>query len=172
MKVIKILLIAGLLSLTASCSNKIFQGHGQYNDDTGKTRAILLQWKAQTYHIPFIDAEVDYGSVSLQTECFKGGLLDHENNSQYGLIFKERPQDFKVVANAPKIKVGNFIVCAKLKKGLSLPQLNPGDSVTIETFCAAKPGIEPIMAANPEGYTLAIKVSEKETSIDCNGLTQ
>ena len=165
--ILKQFTIASLLIILSACSQQIYQGRGQYTDSTDTQREILLQWKAQTYHLPFMSNEVDYGSVSLQVTCLKGGLLDYENHPQLGLVFKERSQKFTLANNENRINVGNFIVCAKLQNNKSLAELNPGDDVMLETYCTAKNQNNPIIEARPKGYLLSINASDSEDTIDC-----
>ena len=166
---IKAFIIIVFSLLVVACSTKQYHAAGQYTDATGADRKIILQWKSQEYYFPLVEAEVDYGSVSLQAECLNNVLLDYENHAQYGLVFKERVQDFQLVENAPIIKIGNYIVCAKLKKGMQLKDMLLGDAVILDVYCESKFSDTPSLQANLNGYHLVIKEGEtkKQESLDC-----
>jgi len=151
----------------AGCTNAIYQGRGSFQDEMGNSRTVLLQWKAQKYYIPFIKKDVDYGSLSLQAECIDNLLLDYENNKEYGLVFKERPQFYKLIEGAPNIRLGNFIVCAKLNDNRRLGELHENDLTRLGVFCEAKPGEPAILPPNIEGYPLQIAEGDKEITLIC-----
>lgn len=158
--------VACLLVAVAGCSTVQFQGHGQYTDANQQSRAILLQWEAQKYYIPFIEADIDYGSVSLQAECIPDALLDRRNDEEHGLVFVERTQDFQTVPGAPDIRIGNYLVCAKLKDGQALEQLGQSDNVDLLVYCESKFGLE-TLPTNLEGYSLEISEVQEEATLLC-----
>jgi len=149
--------------LLSACSTQIYQAMGKYEDGSGIDRRVLIQWKAQKYYIPLVSPEIDYGSVSFQAECIQDVFLDHDNHTEFGLIFKERAQEFRRIENAPIINVGNYIVCAKLKNNESLSDIKVGDDVKLEVLCEAKSTLTPMLQANLDGYQL--KTSEVDTEL-------
>lgn len=153
--------------LFSGCSSISYKAEGKYMPEENIERTLLLQWKAQKYYIPFMNNEVDYGSVSFQEECRKNTLLDHEINKDYGLIFKERPQDFKVVESAERIRLGNYIVCAKLKNNSSLDTVKEGN-ISFQILCEAKSGVPPITPVNLDGYKLKVREAAEHISLSCN----
>lgn len=163
-KIFIALLIAFLVS---GCSTKIYQAKGEYQDSSGVDRSVLIQWKAQKYYLPLVAPDVDYGSVSFQAECIRDVFLDHVNHTQYGLIFKERIQEFRRVENAPKINVGNYIVCAKLKENKSLSDIAVGDDVRLQVLCEAKSTTTPMLRADLDGYVLRAREVDKEQVLGC-----
>lgn len=157
---------ACLIVAVAGCSTVQYQGHGQYSDASQQSREVLLQWEAQIYYIPFIDADVDYGSVSLQAECISDVLLDHRNDEEHGLVFVERPQDYRLAPGAPDFRIGNFLVCAKLKESQSLEQAGQSDSVDLLVFCESKDGLD-TLPTNLDGYALEIIEAQAESTLLC-----
>lgn len=151
------------------CTTVLYQARGTYTDDAESSRELMLQWEAQDYFIPFLADDVDYGSASLQAECVLDVFLDFENHPEHGLIFKERPRDFELVENAPRIEVGNFIVCAKLGSGQSLAELEPGETVELQVFCERRAGPESTLPASVGGYRLVVIEAETETTLGCPG---
>lgn len=160
------ILVVGLVAVLAGCSTVLYQGHGQYADPDGKSGAILLEWKAQKYYFPFVDADVDYGSVSLQAECKPDIFLDDKEHAEHGLVFVERPQDYRLVPGAPDIRIGNFLVCAKLKGGQSLEQAGRTERIDLQVLCEAKSGLE-TLPANLDGYGLAVAEARTERTLLC-----
>ncbi len=157
-------MVAGLIFLTAACSNQTFKGQGQYVDASGVSRAIVLQYTAQVYHIPFLNADVDYGSISLRAECLTSSLLDSKIDPELGLVFTESTQNFTWVGKQDKIKIGHHLVCAKLENSQAIFTAKAGDSLVLQTFCKAKNSAVPILPANPKGYTLVISAEDEEVS--------
>ena len=164
----RILFALIIVFAVAGCTNAIYQGRGSFQDEMGNNRTVLLQWKAQKYYIPFIKKDVDYGSVSLQAECIENLMLDYENNKEYGLVFKERAQFYNLVEGAPDIKLGNFIVCAKLTDSRELGKLGENDLTRLGVFCVAKQGEPAILPPNIEGYPLQIAEGDEEITLICN----
>lgn len=161
------LILAALVLLTSACANQTFQGTGKYKDETGAEKKVLLEYKAQVYYIPLVDSQVDYGSISLKAQCISNDLLDGKNNKEHGLVFLERPQQFKLIEGAPNLRLNNFIVCAKLKNGDSLEGVSSGDTITLATYCEAKNDNTPIIPANIEGYVLAITTIDEVKPLPC-----
>lgn len=149
------------------CTTTLYQARGTYSADTEPSRELMLQWEAQDYFIPFVADDVDYGSVSLQAECVLDVFLDFENHPEHGLIFKERPRDFNLAEGAPKIEVGNFIVCAKLGEGQSLAELDHGDTVALEILCESRLSGTSSLPSRPEGYALTVAEGESEETLGC-----
>ena len=146
--------------VVSGCSTSIYHGKGDYVDSAGKNREILLEWMAQDYWL--LDNDVDYGSISLQVECMNDVLLDGTVTQEYGLVFKERSQDFTVVLPMQKIKINNFIICAKFGDKGTLEELDEGDTENLEVYCKAKPGVGEMLPVNQVGYTLSISKNEKK----------
>lgn len=159
---------AGLVLLTTGCANHNFEGTGNYVDENGAEKKVVLAYKAQVYYIPFVNSEVDYGSISLKAQCIDNDLLDGKNNDEHGLVFLERPQQYKLAEGAPSIRVGNYRVCAQLKSGESLEQINSGDTVTLSTYCQAKNNNPAIIPANVEGYMLTVNTVDEVKPLPCN----
>ena len=159
-------LAVSLITALAGCSTVQYQGRGHYTDPGQQSRQILLQWEAQEYYIPFIDAEVDYGSVSLQAECVPDIFLDRRDHEEHGMVFVERPQQYRLAPGAPDIRIGNFLVCAKLKGSQSLEQAGQSDSVDLLMFCESKEGLT-TLPANLDGYALAITEGQAESTLLC-----
>ncbi len=148
------------LILISGCSSVNYQGRGAYMTKENKERELLLQWKAQKYYIPFMSNDIDYGSYSFQEECRPNVLQDRVEGDKYGFAFKEREQNFTVVAGSP-IKVGNHIICAKTKDDVPLGDIKAGDTILFQILCESRRGA-PITPANMEGYPLAVTESTKE----------
>ena len=155
-----------ILVLLVGCSTKAFHGVGEYRDENGKDRRIVLEWKTQEYFLPF-NLDADYGSVILHSECLDNTLQDPALHPQYGLVFKERAQDFRVVDGIEKLRIKNFIVCASLTDGKNLNNLNAGDHVNLSVVCEAKPQMPPILPVNIVGYTLEVSVANEPIVLDC-----
>ena len=155
-----------LLIFICACSRVTYQGRGVYMTEENKERELLLQWKAQKYYIPFMSNRIDYGSYSFQEECRKNILQDPVEGDQYGFAFKERPQNFTVVAGTP-IKAGNHIICAKTKNNVPLEDIGAGDTILFQILCEARGGMLPITPANVEGYPLKVSESEGIQMLEC-----
>lgn len=149
----------------SGCTSVIYQGRGHYPANQPQSKEVMLQWKAQKYYIPFFTNQVDYGSVSVQAEKIPDLFLDYENHQEYGLVFKERRQDFRLIDQAPEIRIGNYIVCAKLKDRKTLDDVQDRDVVTMLVFCEPKPGAPEIVPPTLEGYKLDIMESKKEENL-------
>lgn len=155
-----------LLIFIGGCSGVTYQARGEYMTEENKERELLLQWKAQKYYIPFMSNRIDYGSYSFQEECRKNILQDRVEGDQYGFAFKERPQNFTVVAGTP-IKAGNHIICAKTKNDVPIGDIKAGDTILFQILCEARGGMPPITPANGEGYPLKVSESEGIQTLEC-----
>ena len=151
--------LVGALAFVTACSTVLYQADGQYTDDQNQSRKILLQWKAQIYYIPFVDADVDYGSVSLQAECLPDVFLDSRSNEQTGFVFVERPQDFKLAPGSPETRMGNFLVCASLASKRPISELSAADQARLQVLCEPKFNI-PFLPPSQSGYELEINRAE------------
>lgn len=160
------ILLVSLITALAGCSTVPYRGTGHYTDSDQKSRQILLQWEAQKYYIPFMDADVDYGSVSLQAECKPDVLLDHRNHEEHGMVFVERPQQYKLAPGAPDIRIDNFLVCAKLKGSQSLEQAGQSGSVDLLVLCESKDGLA-TLPPTLDGYPLKISEGQAESTLLC-----
>lgn len=155
------------LLLFAGCASVTFEGRGHYLTEQKRERELLLQWKAQTYYIPFLTDRVDYGSFSFQEACRPNILQDRVTEGGMGLAFKERPQDFRLVEGAPRIEVGHFIVCARTKDGTPVEKIRAGDILLFQVLCEAKPGMAAITPANLDGYVLKVRKREGIEALPC-----
>ena len=154
------------LVLVTGCSTVLYQANGEYFDG-GTSRRILLQWEAQEYHIPFVDANVDYGSVSLQAECVADVLLDRRDDPDLGLIFLELPQYFRLVPGAPELRVGNYLVCAKLDEEQSIEDAIGAESVQLLVLCESRTN-DPFLPASLAGYALSVSSHGSEETLGCD----
>jgi hypothetical protein len=155
-----------LTVLTTGCSTVLYQASGTYEDDESLDREILLQWKAQKYYIPFVNADVDYGSVSLQAECLPDVLLDHKNSEEHGFVFVERPNDYSLADGAPDHRIGNNRICAKFDGNLSIEQLSKDDETRLQILCEPRfPA--PFLAPNLVGYMLTITEGQIMRTLEC-----
>ena len=161
---LKLVVVGSWLLLLTSCSTVLYQASGHYVDDKAKSREILMQWEAQKYYIPFVDA--NYGSVSLQAECMQDVFLDFRDNEEYGFIFIERVQDFGLATGAPDLRVDNFRVCVKSKGNRSMEEISNADDVELLVFCEPKVG-DSFLPTNLDGYSLSIAQGESEETLEC-----
>jgi hypothetical protein len=160
--------LAGTLLLMAACSTVLYQANGEYVDEQNQSRRILVQWEAQKYYIPFVDADVDYGSASLQVECMPDVFLDRKSNEEEGFVFVERAQEFKLVAGAPEIRIGNFLVCARFESKRSIEELSVADKARLQVLCESRHNI-PFLPPSLEGYQLNIdQPDKKEETLTCS----
>jgi hypothetical protein len=163
-KQVTLIAMASLLTLMSACSNQSFKGEGQYLDASGKKRNISLEYKAKVYYIPFINADVDYGSISLTAECLTNSLRDTKVDKQFGLVFIEPTQYFEWGSKQPKLKIGRHLVCAKFINNHAISTAGNGDNVRLQTFCSAKSPSQIILPVNDQGYNLVIKeITEKDS---------
>jgi hypothetical protein len=155
-----------LLILTTGCSTVLYQASGSYEDAASEDREILLQWSAQKYYIPFVNPDVDYGSVSLQAECLADVFLDHKNDREHGFVFVERPNDFSPSEGAPEIRIDDFLVCAKFGGGPSIEELSTADTAKLQILCEPKfPA--PFLAPSLTGYSLTIAQGKTLRTLEC-----
>ena len=159
------LLLIWLISV-AGCSTALYQASGEYIDSESRSREILLQWKAQKYYIPFVETDVDYGSISLQAECMEDVLMDHRNEEELGLVFVERPQEFRLAPGAPNYRLGNYRVCAMFEGSPSIELIIKSDQVDLLILCESKHNV-PFIAATEGGYPLSISEGEEERTLLC-----
>jgi hypothetical protein len=161
-------ILVGTLVLMTACSTVLYQANGEYIDDQNKARRIMVQWKAQEYHLPFIDADVDYGSSSLQVECLPDVFLDSRSDEKLGFVFVERPQEFRLAAGSPEKRIGNFLVCASFKSNQPIDELSIADKARLQVLCESKFDT-PFLPPNLAGYELSIdQVAEKEETLTCS----
>ena len=158
--------IAGALTLVTACSTVLYQANGEYIDEQDRSRRILMQWEAQKYYIPFVNADVDTGSVSLQAECLPDVLLDFRDDEAQGFVFVERPQFFKLAAGSADVRIGNFLVCASFAGKQSIEELSDTEEARLLVLCEPKAG-EPFLPPNLAGYPLRIEQAETEETLLC-----
>jgi hypothetical protein len=160
-------ILVNTLLLISACSTVLYQANGEYIDEHNKNRRILVQWEAQKYYIPFVDADVDYGSTSLQVECLSDVFLDSKSDEEQGFIFVERPQDFRLAGDSPEIRIGNFLVCASFVSKLPINELSVADNARLQVLCESKFDI-PFLPPSLVGYELSIDQAEiKEETLLC-----
>lgn len=160
------LFLLGLSVFASGCSTVLYQASGTYQDEAAQDREILVQWSAQKYYIPFVNADVDYGSVSLQAECLADVLLDHRDSEDLGFVFVERPNDFSLAEGAPDHRIGNFRVCAMFDGGPSMEEISKEDATSLLVFCEPRfPG--PFLAPSLSGYQLTIDEVEAVRTLEC-----
>jgi len=157
-----------LLLLTTGCATVLYQASGSYTDDSATSREILLQWKAQKYYIPFVEADVDYGSVSLQAECLQDVLLDHRSDAEHGFVFVELPQEFGLADGAPDYRIGNFRICATFDGGPSIEEISKADQTSLQILCESRFDA-PFLASNLNGYPLTITEGDSVRTLKCRG---
>jgi hypothetical protein len=151
---------------TTGCTTVLYQASGSYEDADSENREILLQWSAQKYYIPFVNPDVDYGSVSLQAECLADVFLDHKVSGEHGFVLVERPNDFSPADGAPDIRIDNFLVCAKFDGGPSIEELSKADTARLQILCEPKfPA--PFLAPNLSGYPLTIAEGRTIRTLEC-----
>ena len=160
------LAILALLAILTGCSTVLYQANGEYIEGES-SRRILLQWEAQRYHIPFIDTAVDYGSVSLQVECMEDLLLDHKSDPNLGLVFLELPQDYRLVVDAPELRAGNHLICAKLNDNQSIEDLIGAETVKLLILCESRFN-SLFIPASLEGYSLNVSSGGLEETLGCD----
>ena len=158
--------ITSLLLFTSACSTVQYQANGEYVDDQTRSRRILMQWEAQKYYIPFVDADVDYGSVSLQVECLADVFLDHRNDENQGFVFVERSQFFRLAAGAPDVRIDNFLVCASFVDNRSIEELSDAYEARLLVLCESKTEI-PFLPPSLTGYALSIEQGKTEETLIC-----
>jgi len=163
---LKLAVVTGSLLLFAGCSSVHYQASGVYTDDQAQSRKILMQWEAQEYYIPFVEAEVDYGSISLQAECMQDVFLDFRDDEKYGFIFVERAQFFKAAAGAPELRVDNYLVCARFEGNRSIEEISGADNVQLLVLCESKAG-DSFLPPKVDGYSLSIRPGETEETLLC-----
>lgn len=160
-------ILVGTLVFMTACSTALYQGNGEYVDEQNKSRRILVQWEAQKYYIPFIDADVDYGSSSLQVECLPDVFLDSKSDEKHGFVFVERRQDFRLATGSPEISIGNFLVCARFDSKKPIDELSIADKARLQVLCESKFSV-PFLPPNLTGYELSIdQVDKKEETLTC-----
>ena len=158
--------LAAIFVFAGGCSTVLYQATGQYEDENAQPREILLQWQSQKYYIPFVNADVDYGSVSLQAECLQDVFLDRRSDEEHGFVFVELPQDFSLAEGAPDIRIGNFRVCAKFDGGPSIEDLGKADETALQILCESRFDAT-FLASNLTGYPLTITRGESQRTLLC-----
>jgi len=159
--------ISSFLLFLSGCSTVLYQASGHYEDEDAQTREILLQWQAQKYHIPFVKAEVDYGSVSLQAECLPDVFLDHRSDAEHGFVFVERRQDYSLAEGAPDIMIGNFRVCAMFDGNPSIEDMSKTGDTALQILCEPRFD-DAFLASNLIGYPLSIAEGESQRTLVCH----
>jgi hypothetical protein len=159
--------LVGTLLLMSACSTVLYQANGEYTDEQNRSRRILVQWEAQKYYIPFVDADVDYGSTSLQVECLPDVFVDSRSDAKQGFVFVERPQDFRLAAGAPEDRIGNFLVCARFMGNVSIDELSAADKARLLVLCESKFNI-PFLPPSLAGYELSVDQADgEEETLTC-----
>ena len=158
--------LASWVASSAGCTTALYQASGEYVDADSHSREILLQWKAQKYYIPFVNAEVDHGSISLQAECMPDVLLDHKNSKAYGLVFVERLQDYRLAPGAADYRLGNYRVCAMFDERPPIEVIGKSPEVDLLILCESKHNV-PFLTANESGYPLTIAEGKEERTLSC-----
>jgi len=163
---LKLAVVTGSLLLLAGCSSSLYQASGVYTDDQAHSRKILMQWEAQEYYIPFVEAKVDYGSISLQAECMQDVFLDYRDDEKYGFIFVERANFFKPAMGVPELHVDNFLVCAKFEGNRSIEEISGADNVRLFVLCESTAG-NSFLPPKLSGYSLSIRPGETKETLHC-----
>lgn len=158
--------LVALAILTTGCSTVLYQASGTYEDADSRDREILLQWSAQKYYIPGVNADVDYGSVSLQAECIPDVLLDHRDDAELGFVFVERTQDYSLADGAPDHRIGNFRVCAMFDGAPSIEDLSEADEARLQVLCEPR-FASPFLAPDLVGYPITIDEGETTRTLEC-----
>lgn len=162
----RLVALVSLAILTSGCSTVLYQASGTYEDADSQNREILLQWSAQKYYIPGVNADVDYGSVSLQAECMPDVLLDHKNDDELGFVFVELPQDYSLADGAPDHRIENFRVCAMFDGEPSIEELSKADDARLQILCEPR-FPSPFLAPDLVGYRLTINEGETTRTLEC-----